>query len=232
VQLMNEHAADLGEFLTRDARGKLLPGYLNKLVVALAAERRSVVEELHSLTKNIDHIKEIVATQQSYSGATSVFEPVQVKDLMEDALRMNAASMARHEIAVVREFCDMPLLLLDKHLVLQILVNLIGNAKYAMDKVPDRSHHMTLRTEIADLAGESRLRILVKDDGEGITPENLRRLFAHGYTTRKNGHGFGLHSCALAAREMAGTITARSDGPGTGATFTLELPVNLAGGRQ
>ena len=232
VQLMNEHAADLGDFLTRDERGKVLLGYLNKLVAALAAEKSGIAEELHSLIKNIDHIKEIVASQQSYSGATSVVESVQIKELMEDALRMNAASMARHQITVVRDFAELPLLRLDKHLVLQILVNLIGNAKYAMDSVPDRSHHITLRTEIAVLAGAPRLRIVVQDDGEGITPENLLRLFSHGYTTRKNGHGFGLHSCALAAKEMAGTITARSDGPGTGATFTLELPVILAGGQQ
>jgi PAS domain S-box-containing protein len=232
VQLMNEHATDLGDFLTRDERGKVVPGYLNKLVVALAAEKRSIAEELHSLTKNIDHIKDIVATQQSYSGATSVLESVQIKDLMEDALRMNAASMARHQITVIREFADIPLLRLDKHLVLQILVNLIGNAKYAMDGVPDRSHHIILRTEIATVAEGPRLRILVMDDGEGIAMENLSRLFGHGYTTRKNGHGFGLHSCALAAKEMAGIITARSDGPGKGATFTLELPFNPAAGLQ
>jgi signal transduction histidine kinase len=229
---MNEHAADLGDFLTQDERGKVLLGYLNKLVAALAVEKNGIAEELHSLTKNIDHIKEIVASQQSYSGATSVVESVQIKELMEDALRMNAASMARHQITVVRDFAELPLLRLDKHLVLQILVNLIGNAKHAMDSVPDRSHHITLRTEIAVLAGAPRLRIVVQDDGEGIAPENLLRLFSHGYTTRKNGHGFGLHSCALAAKEMAGTITARSDGPGTGATFTLELPVILAGGQQ
>jgi two-component system NtrC family sensor kinase len=60
----------------------------------------------------------------------------------------------------------------------------------------------------------------------------MARLFTHGFTTRKNGHGFGLHSCALAAKEMGGTITAHSDGPGKGATFTLELPVNLAQGIQ
>jgi PAS domain S-box-containing protein len=232
VELINQHVTDLGAFLTGDERGKVLPGYLNKLVVALSDEKRTIADELHSLTKNIDHIKEIVATQQAYSGTTSVVEAVQIKDLMEDALRMNAASMARHQITVIREFAEMPLLQLDKHLVLQILVNLIGNAKYAMDSVPDRSHHITLRTEIAELDDGSRLRILVKDDGEGIAPENLVRLFAHGYTTRKNGHGFGLHSCALAAKEMAGTITARSDGAGKGATFTLELPVHPAAGPQ
>jgi signal transduction histidine kinase len=228
VQLMNEHAADLGDFFTRDAKGKALPGYLNKLVAALAAEKRSVATELESLTKSIDHIKEIVATQQSYAGATSLVEPVQIKDLMEDALRINAASIARHRITVIKEYADVPLLLLDKHLVLQILTNLIGNAKHAMDGVPDRLHQITLRTQICGPADEPRLRIRVEDNGEGIAPESLARLFTHGFTTRKNGHGFGLHSCALAAKEMQGTITAHSDGPGQGAAFTLELPGNPA----
>jgi PAS domain S-box-containing protein len=228
VQLMNEHAADLGDFFARDAKGKALPGYLNKLVAALAAEKHSIATELESLTKSIDHIKDIVATQQSYSGATSLVESVQIKDLMEDALRINAASIARHRIAVIREYADVPLLLLDKHLVLQILTNLIGNARHAMDGVPDRLHQITLRTQICGPADELRLTIRVEDNGEGIAPQSLARLFTHGFTTRRNGHGFGLHSCALAAKEMHGTISAHSDGPGQGAVFTLELPGNPA----
>jgi signal transduction histidine kinase len=153
---------------------------------------------------------------------------VQIEDLMDDALSINAASMARHQITVIKEFADVPLLLLDKHLVLQILTNLIGNAKHAMNGVSDRSHQITLRVNIAEPPDEPRLTIRVEDNGEGIEPENLARLFAHGFTTRKNGHGFGLHSCALAAKEMNGTMTAHSDGSGRGAAFTLELPVKVA----
>jgi PAS domain S-box-containing protein len=230
VQLMSEHATDLGDFLTRDPRGRALPGYLNKLVAALAAEKQSIAKELESLSRSIDHIKEIVATQQSYSGATSVVESVQIKDLMEDALRINAASIARHQIAVIKDYIDVPPLLLDKHLVLQILVNLIGNAKHAMEGMPDHLHRISLRTQTCGPADKPRLRIRVEDNGEGIGSENLAKLFGHGFTTRKNGHGFGLHSCALAAKEMQGTITAHSDGPGQGAAFTLELPINLARG--
>jgi signal transduction histidine kinase len=227
VQLLNEHAADLGDFLTRDAKGKALPGYLNKLVAALAAEKQSIAEELDSLTRSIDHIKDIVATQQSYSGATSVVEPVQINDLVEDALRINAGAIARHEITVIKEYADVPPLLLDKHLVLQILVNLISNARHAVAATQDHSHRITVRTEIGGPA--NNLRIRVEDNGQGIAPENLARLFTHGFTTRKHGHGFGLHSCALAAKEMHGAIIAHSDGPGRGAVFTLELPVNPAG---
>jgi signal transduction histidine kinase len=225
VQLMNEHAADLGEFLTRDERGKLLPAYLSKLSAALATEQQGIVEELGSLTKSIGHIKDIVATQQTYAGASSVLEAVQIRDLLEDALRMNANALARHEVAVVRDFADVPLMRLDKPRLLQVMVNLIANAKQAMDSVSERAHRLMLRMDVADVAEGRRLRIRVEDDGEGIAPENLPRLFVHGFTTRKHGHGFGLHSCALATKEMGGTLTARSDGPGKGAIFTLLLPL-------
>jgi PAS domain S-box-containing protein len=226
VQLMNEHTADLGAFFTADAKGRALPGYLNKLVLALAGERESITAELASLTRSIEHIKDIVATQQAYAGATTLLGSAQIKDLLEDALRINAASIQRHQIEIIKDFADVPLLQLDKHLVLQILVNLIGNAKNAMDGVPGRPHHITLKVRIVAADDSSRLTISVEDDGEGIAAENLPRLFAHGFTTRRNGHGFGLHSCALAAKEMGGSITAESSGPGRGAVFTLTLPVN------
>jgi ligand-binding sensor domain-containing protein/signal transduction histidine kinase len=226
VNLMNEHAADLGTFITLDDRGKALPGYLNKLASALAQEKQGITDELESLTKSVDHIKEIVATQQSYSGATSVSEPVQVKDLLEDALRMNAGSIAHHQIDIVKEFAEVPLVLLDKHLMLQILINLIGNAKHALNGSTQQPHQIKLKLEIAETTDTPRLRIRIEDNGEGIAPENLTRLFAHGFTTRKNGHGFGLHSCALAMKEMKGSITAFSDGLGRGAAFVVELPMN------
>jgi two-component system NtrC family sensor kinase len=206
----------------------VLPGYLSKLSGALAAERLALIEELQSMTRSIDHIKEIVSKQQSYSGASSVVEPVRLTELMEDALRMNATSISRHQINIVKEFADMPLLLLDKHLLLQILINLIGNANQAMEPIADRSHQITLRTQLRETIEGLRLCIGVEDNGEGFTPENRKRLFTHGFTTRKDGHGFGLHSCALAAKEMKGSITAHSDGAGRGAIFALEIPVSAA----
>jgi signal transduction histidine kinase len=230
VNLMNEHAADLGTFITLDERGKALPGYLNKLVAALAQEKQGIADELDSLTRSIDHIKEIVATQQSYSGTSSLVEPVQVKDLLEDALRMNAGSIAHHQINIIKEFADVPPVFLDKHLMLQILTNLIGNAKHALNGNCQKPHQIKLKLDIAETTDASRMRIRIEDNGEGIAPENLTRLFTHGFTTRKNGHGFGLHSCALAVTEMRGSITAFSDGLGSGAAFVLEFPMNRVPG--
>jgi two-component system, NtrC family, sensor kinase len=198
------------------------PGYLNQLVEALRVEKQGVVDELDQLTKSVDHIKEIVATQQTYAGASSIFEPVQIADLLGDALRMQLGTLTRYQINVIKNYSDIPVLSLDKHRLLLILVNLISNAGQALSQVALRGRELTLS---ADLTDKGTLRIRVADNGEGIAPDNLTRMFAHGFTTRKDGHGFGLHSCALAAVEMEGTLTAQSDGPGEGAVFTLQVPV-------
>lgn len=225
VQLMNEHAADLAHFLVHDEKGKILPGYLNGISQTLVQEQQGMLKELELLTRSIDHIKDVVATQQSYAGGSSIVEPVQISDLVEDALRMNGVSLARHGVTVVKEFAQVPEALLDRSRVLQILVNLISNAKNAMAGMSPGSHKITLRVEPV---GDSTLRVSVMDVGEGIPAENLTRIFSHGFTTRKTGHGFGLHSCALAVSQMGGTLSAHSDGPGRGATFTLELPMDIA----
>lgn len=232
VGLMDEHADDLGEFLTHDAKGKLLPGYLRELAQALQHEQESMTEELGALLKSVDHIKDVVATQQSYAGTPRTIESLKVDELLDDALRMNAGALARHRVAIVKNLADLPELPLDRHRLLQILVNLISNAKHAMNDTVGQDPCITLVTRLVDVAGRSILSIEVTDNGEGIAPENLTRLFSHGFTTRKNGHGFGLHSCVMAAQEMGGSLTARSAGAGQGATFTLEIPIESQGVRR
>jgi len=222
MQLINEHPDDLGQFLSEDPKGKLLPGYLNQLVVAIAQEQQEMVDELNQMNKSVDHIKDIVATQQSYAGASSLTEPLYISELLEDALRMNAGALTRHHVTVVKDYAEVPQVMGDKHRLLLILINLISNAKYAMSDLSNRPRTITLGVKIVD---GNYLEISVKDDGEGIAPENMTRIFAHGFTTRKEGHGFGLHSCALAAIEMNGHLTAHSDGPGQGALFTLQIPL-------
>ena len=227
MQLINEHPDDLGTYLREDEKGKLLPGYLNQLVEAIAVEQQGLTDELAQLSKSVDHIKDIVSTQQSYAGVSSVLEPLQVSALMDDALRMNSGALNRHHVTVVKEYADVPQIMADKHRLLLIMVNLISNAKYAMSNLSDRPRQITLSIKTVE---DSILQISVKDEGEGIPAENMTRIFTHGFTTRKEGHGFGLHSCALAAIEMNGRLTGYSDGPGKGALFTLQIPLNDAAG--
>jgi C4-dicarboxylate-specific signal transduction histidine kinase len=227
VALLREHEADLGRYITSDPKGRHIPELLEQLAKDWLGQQQTVVKELESLRANIDHIKEIVAMQQSHAKVSGSAESVNVRDLVEDSLRMNAGTLIKHQVRIIREFEEVPPISVEKHKVLQILVNLVRNAKEACNALEDAGKRLTLR--IAQVDG--RIRISVSDNGAGIAPENLTRIFAHGFTTRKDGHGFGLHSGALAAAELGGSLSAYSEGPGKGATFTLELGRQPAGAR-
>jgi PAS domain S-box-containing protein len=218
--LLLERGPAVGDFLANDERGKHIPEYLTSLGEQLMSDQKMALEELASLRDNLEHIKDTVAMQQSYAKLCGVTETVAVVDLVEDSLRLNAGAFVRHGVTLHREFSEVPPITVDKHKVLQILVNLVRNAKYACDESGRSDKLITLRVEPAP-AG---VRICVIDNGVGIPAENMSRLFTHGFTTRVDGHGFGLHSGALAAQELGGSLRATSGGPGLGAAFILELP--------
>jgi signal transduction histidine kinase len=222
AELMESNREHLGRWIVEDARGSKLPSYLMTLGHQLQEEKAELEKEVNELALNMEHIKEIVAMQQSYARVYGVAETIALADLVESALKVEAGGYARHGINIVREFETVPLATLDRHRVLQILVNLLHNAKYACDESgrTDRC----VRVQIKPVNGQ-RVRIEVADNGVGISPENLTRIFAHGFTTRKTGHGFGLHSAAIAAKELGGSLSVQSDGPGCGASFALEIPL-------
>jgi len=221
VSLMRAHENDLAGFLTNDPKGRQLLDYLSNLAAHLAQEQEEVLQEAGSLAKKIAHIKEIVAMQQNYAKSFGIRESLSSVDLLEDAVRMNLGAMERHHVKVIREYAEVPPVLVEKHKVLQILVNLISNAKYACNHSGQEDKQITLR--VAN--GNDRVKISVIDNGVGIPGENMTRIFNLGFTTKKNGHGFGLHSGALAAKELGGKLVAFSEGPDRGAIFTLELPI-------
>jgi signal transduction histidine kinase len=224
--MMRDHADDLGNFITTDPKGRQLPKYITQLAEYMEHEKAAVVSELGSLRKNVDHVKDIVAMQQTYARVSGVTEIVRVTDLVEDALRMNASSLVRHDVQFFREYVEpLPEITVDRHKALQVLINLIRNARQACEAADSGEKRLTVRVT----GPGDRVRIEVIDNGIGIPPENLPRLFTHGFTTKKEGHGFGLHSSCLAAKEMNGSLTAHSDGLGKGATFVLELPCQVSG---
>jgi signal transduction histidine kinase len=226
AKLLEEHADDLSAYLTADLAGQKLPKFICKLAEKLSDERQALLAELESLGRNIGHIKEIVAVQQSYAHAGGVYETLSISSLVENALQINESTLSRHRIEIVREFGNVPLASLEKHKVIQVLVNLVSNAKHSVVESGRDGKRLVVRTACED----GHVIVRVSDNGVGITEENLTRIFAHGFTTKKDGHGFGLHSGVLAAREMGGSLTVQSAGPGKGATFTLRLPVSQKNG--
>ncbi|MFY0580956.1 sensor histidine kinase [Cystobacter fuscus] len=221
AHLIQEHQEDLSTFLTQDGRGRNLMPFLDKLGQSPVEDRQEVVSLLDDVGRYTEHIGDIVKVQQNYARIPRVHEQVSLPELLEDALRINFAGLKRHQVKVQRDITPLPPVMTDKHKTLMILVNLVSNAKYAMEAVAPSERLLTVRLE--QVAG--RVRISIHDNGMGIAPEMLTRIFQYGFTTREEGHGFGLHSSAIAAREeLGGCLTVHSDGPGRGATFTLELP--------
>jgi len=221
-QLLREHAADLSHFITDDPKGKKVPEFLESLSRHFSAERDRLLQEVEAMQKNVDHIKEIVSMQQTYASMAGMLEPLSATTLMEDAVRMNNGTLGRHHVKITRDFQPVPNIMAEKGKVLQILVNLIRNSKHACDETGRSDKEITLRV----CAGEAgRVLLIVKDNGVGIPAANLLKIFQHGFTTKAEGHGFGVHSSANAAREMKGSLSVESEGAGKGATFILDLPV-------
>jgi two-component system NtrC family sensor kinase len=224
IDMLSDHIDDLGAFLTKDERGRHIPVYLTEATKLIIHEHAGMIEKLGSLTKNVEHIKQIIKAQQGYARAGGVEMFINMTEVIEDAIEINSASLARHGVDLKLDLAELPKIRLDKQRVLQILVNLISNAKHALSKNEQQEKVLAIRCY---RHGEDRLRIDVEDNGVGISNENTAKIFRHGFTTREGGHGFGLHSSALAAKDMGGSLAVHSDGPGRGASFTLELPLKM-----
>jgi ligand-binding sensor domain-containing protein/signal transduction histidine kinase len=221
-ELLNAHAGDLANFMANDPKGRRVPEYLTDLSGHLERERDEILDEVRSLANGVEHIKNIVARQQSYARASGVQESFEAAEVVDDAIRIHSEAMENLQVKVLRDYEKLPPVTSDKHKILQIVINLIANAKHALTEggVADK------RLEVhVGKNGDGNVKISVTDNGVGIRPENLTQIFQYGFTTRKDGHGFGLHSGALAAKELGGSLTVQSEGPGKGATFTLEFPL-------
>ncbi|ATB41483.1 histidine kinase [Cystobacter fuscus] len=219
--LLEKHQEELDTFIKRDARGRNVLPFLHKLGTNLLDERQKIIGLLEDVCRYTEHVGDIVKVQQNHARTPRLNEPVSLATLVDDALRINTAALSRHQVKEVRQLTYLPPVMTDKHKVLMILVNLISNAKYAMDDTPAEQRLLTVKL---DVPVADRVRIEVRDNGMGIAQELMTRIFQYGFTTRLEGHGFGLHSCAVAAQELGGNLKAHSEGPGRGATFTLELP--------
>ncbi len=224
VGMMQTHMDDPESFFAGGGQGRPLVDYIAQLAEHFTAEQAAVIEELSSLTRNIEHIKSVVNMQQAYARSSSIVEPIDLGPLVEDALRLSVTSFEQHGIQVVRAFEEVPQIRGDRQKLLQILVNLVRNAKHALQAGSRSDKRLTIHL---GRSGEDRVCIKVNDNGVGIPRESLPRIFTHGFTTKKRGHGLGLHNSAILVKAMQGTLTAQSGGEGQGATFTLDLPVDM-----
>lgn len=223
AKMLNDHRADLGEFITTDPKGRQIPDYLHQLAEQLAREQTAQMAEVMQLKRNIDQIKEIVAKQQDYTYISGVKETVAVAEVVEESLRKAEYFFGDQRVEIIREFDPVPTLTIDRHKLIQILAHLLRNAHQACRESGRADPRIIIQINRSTLG----VRISVNDNGLGIHPEQLPRVFHQGFTANRErqSHGIGLHSSILAAKELGMSLTAASDGLGHGATFVCEIPL-------
>lgn len=223
AELINNNKANLAEFLTKDSKGQYVAEYFSQAAAQTSKLKDEMLENLSSLIKNVENVKQVVNSQQLYTKNANEKDLIQLRDLIENAVEINSAGLEHHKIDVIREYSDMGKICSDKQRVLQILVSLIDNAQQALAESQNNPKILKIKTLKTK---DEKIRIEIIDNGIGIKKEDLSKLFSSGFTTKPTGHGYGLHSCRMTADELRGTISAISHGQNQGATFILELPVN------
>lgn len=222
AELVHQHRDDLPRFFAEDSRAAGLSAYLDMLAGAIDSDNAQMLTELASLRRNVAHIRAIIILQQDFAKTPhGVAERLSLVDVIEDALRIEQPSYQRYGIAIDRQFAALDAVLCDRHKILQIVTNLVSNARHAVSQQPSERRRVTVRVH---KIGRDHV-IDVEDSGCGIPQANLSRVFSLGFTTRADGHGFGLHSSACSAAELGGKLTCHSDGPDRGAQFRLTLPL-------
>jgi len=152
--------------------------------------------------------------------ARTLAEKVLLRDLVEDAIRLFAIG-DHYDKIFQRDYGEEEPEFYDRHVIVQILVNFLSNAKNAVRERQDNSQPRITVTVRQD---DGHTSVAVSDNGVGFDASVKPRLFTHGFTTRAKGHGFGLHSSALSAQALGGRIEAHSEGHGTGCTISFRLP--------
>jgi len=223
-QLLGKHSEDLGAYLSQNPKGKQVPGYLEKLSGQLMEEKRVALLELDRLRENAGHAQQCVAAQKYLAKPSGLTEPFSVAEVVDEALAVNRDVLEEAKIAVTQEFQEVPQLIVDKHQLLQILVDIIRNACQAMESVVQR--HLVVRVKLI-IGPPDSICLEVQDTGSGIPSDDLTKIFGQGYSTKYGGRGLSLHHGALMAKNMGGALRAKSEGAGQGATFSLDLPGNF-----
>jgi signal transduction histidine kinase len=220
--LLEAHRDALAEFFVSDVRGKHLPQYLSALGAQLKSDTEGLQRELDAIKGHVQYLCDIVQAQQTFARVGGAEEMVDVRELVDTALRLKAQEL--EGVDVRREIADIPEFMTDRYKLLQIVVNFIGNACDAIGASTSGAQRISIRVQAAD----GQLGIAVEDSGVGIPGELLARIWEFGFTTKAHGHGFGLHTSAVAAQQLGGTVAVSSAGPGQGACFTVKIPLNIA----
>ncbi|TNF69054.1 MAG: GHKL domain-containing protein [Gammaproteobacteria bacterium] len=225
TQFLEDNKGKLGPFFSEDIKGKHVLEYLYALSQNLAREHSEIEKYIHQLTKHVTHVTHIVKAQNAMSKLGGVAEEIKLEDIICDALAINQVMIKASNIHVTQETGEVKTPISDQVKIMQILVNLIKNSIEALNECNESSNKQL----IVNLKHKNKhtFQIYVKDNGIGLDKTKVKNLFKANFTTKRQGHGLGLHASAIAAKELGGALYANSDGVGKGMTMILELPYEI-----
>ena len=191
---------------------------------ALAEEYDHINNEMKRIRDKHEHIESIIHLQMRYARLTGDIETVNVNKVLLDSLEMLEDTIVKNSVTVTKELDpELPAIRIEQSKLLQVMINIVKNAVEAMRNTEPEKRSIKITSRF-DSVGKS-VSISVKDSGVGFEQEAQKKLFTYGYTTKKTGSGFGLHSCANFLIAYHGSIEAKSEGSGKGAEFIINLPV-------
>lgn len=222
AKLIRDHEQDLNQFLTNDEQGKNFVEYISKISDFWEKRKHIFKNELDSITKYVQNINDIIMAQQSLSQSMGIIENIPLVDIIEDALSLNQRIFPKIEVKIIREYNIKPTIFSDRSKLLQVFVNLIRNIYDIF--LENEKYERVIIIQINKI-DDNTVSIKIIDKGKGIEAKNLIKIFSYGFTTKKKGHGIGLHTSALTIRELGGSLTAESAGLEQGSTFIIILPL-------
>ncbi|XXF78642.1 HAMP domain-containing sensor histidine kinase [Myxococcaceae bacterium GXIMD 01537] len=198
--------------------------YLREECGAPGADAREQAEALQETMAGVERIRQIVQDLTAYARTTEgpqVVGPCALPRVIEESVRLASVRLRRLSLALEVP-TQVPEVRADARRLGQVLLNLLLNAADALEEASVTAPRVALRV----VAAGERVRVELEDNGPGIAPENLPRLFTPFFTTKAPGKGTGL-GLALSRQyvEGFGGQLSADNRPGGGARFTVELPV-------
>jgi signal transduction histidine kinase len=221
VETLERERHDLAAFFSAGGRGRHLLAFVRELGEGMAAQRREMLAELAHLDEVIQRLVLMVAAQQSLAGGRGFPEKLSLAMQVDEVLELVRAGPGGKEIDWRREYEPVPPIVVDRHRLIEVLLVLLRNARQSVEGSPRSDRRIVLRVRRSRRGS----CVEVEDNGTGIAPENLTRIFSGGFSTKPNGLGFSLHHASNAATELGGVLNGESGGAGQGACFRLELPL-------
>ena len=218
--LFEKNKENFGDFISKDATGKKIPIVIRQFSGYLQSIKDNSLKDIKNIKRDITHIQNVIDNQQTYAKNILVMELYSPAEIMNEAIRMNKNILGKHNVSIELKYSDVSVIKTDKHKILQVLLNLFSNSKFAFENTPRDNRNI-----ICFVRKENNfLEYEIKDNGIGIEGKNLKKIFNYGFTTRENGHGFGLHNSANTIKQLKGELVATSDGIGKGASFIVKIP--------